>query len=129
MKTPTQANEAWVGHPASKTCRHRDPASINRGWMPENYPSLPPRVKHFLLTSPSIEPAETWGTLLAGEVVNREGALAGAVVHVSQCVVSISPVPAVSSGGIGKLETSTSVGNLSTTVGLLGLPLNLPSSL
>ncbi len=39
-----------------KPCRHIVHAGINRGWMPENYPSLPPGVKYFLLTSPSIEP-------------------------------------------------------------------------
>src|SRR5271165_3324670 len=30
-----------------------------RGWMSENYPSLQPREKCFLLTSPFIEPGES----------------------------------------------------------------------
>ncbi len=42
-----------------KTIRNLPPQHSmlhSKGWMPENYPSLPPRVKYFLLTSPSIEP-------------------------------------------------------------------------
>ena len=41
-----------VEEKTSKPCRHIAHAGINRGWMPENYPSLPPGEKCFLLTSP-----------------------------------------------------------------------------
>ncbi len=45
-----------VEEKTGKPCRHQAHAGTNWGWMPENYPSLPPGVKYFLLTSPSIEP-------------------------------------------------------------------------
>ena len=46
-----------------------------------------------------------------------------------QGVVGVALGPTASSGGMGNVEISTSVGNRSTTVGLLGLPFNLASSL